>query len=428
MGVFRFHLIASLAILGVAVTAGCDDDIELADDFDDGLFVQEIDFTEARAVIGGNPTRVDMNLVDQDGTLVAREVILDEPEDVTDDEEIESRLVAPGFTDLETDGDTCRGTLTLALGGVQVRFDSATTLFEDRGSDMVACADFVTRIQTLVDVGQEPRIEAVRMPPQSPQGATDNVFLADQITIEEEEEEGVHRPEIEMVLNDDNLADCTALASPVADCRGVIQVLGLQIEVRDGTEILAREPDEVIEVRFDNRVESVDPAGRQLIFTNGTILQIVEGTRIDQEPDDDLDVLLPTLEDAEEALAAGEPVVADGRAIVQSAQPRIVLVATEVELEIERGAVADGADPDVSVEGDILDLDRAARTLTLPSNARVDVQEDTLFVGDVDTFEGLEEAFLVGDALHADVVGRPLTQDPLVFEARRIRVVRDPGL
>ncbi len=330
MGFVRFIpstlTLACLAMLAVAIT-GCDED-GATGPLAVTQFSDEITLGELSDMLAAGTLRLEIELRAGGPPLVASEVEVEEPEEVTEDEEVESRIVAPGFTDLNT--TECSGTLALALEGVEVHFD-ATTRFEadddSNGDDDLTCDEFVQRVQAAIDAGKEPKVEAERPPPTDPQAPGDPMFFATEIELEDGDEHG----EIEMNTNDDNLVGCDVLSTPPAGCLGVIQVLSLSIVIDGDTELEAETENGQEEREFEGIVESVDLVARTFTLTDQTVVTIVADTEIE---DGESDEHLGSLEEVQAALDATQTVEAEGEGSIDSEDP-LMLTAIEVEFEIE---------------------------------------------------------------------------------------------
>jgi hypothetical protein len=188
---------------------------------------REITFEEFQSAIDvGETVRVEIKVLP--GTpLVAREVEIQEPEEIGDEEEIESRILA-----IDPAPTGCEGTVTLALGGLEVAFAQGMTEFEDDDGDL-ACGGFVASVQTDLAASLEPPVEAKR-PPRFEGGTfvaqdpADSSFDADELELEDDDDEA----ELEINIDGDNLGDCSGISE--SDCLATVQVLGLVIVIKEG--------------------------------------------------------------------------------------------------------------------------------------------------------------------------------------------------
>lgn len=164
--------------------------------------------------------------------LTAEEVEVEEPEEILEEEEIESRIV-----------EIVRNPISLAptgfkleLGGpdnnVVVGFTPETEFEDERNSsEEISLEEFVSRVQAALDEGEPPPVEVERDPPfipaQDPDVAT---FIATEIELEDEADE----PEIDFNVDADNVSAATLLTCGLDQG---IQVLDLCIAIVPGTEI-----------------------------------------------------------------------------------------------------------------------------------------------------------------------------------------------
>ncbi|MFQ5678342.1 MAG: hypothetical protein ACE5HP_02675 [Gemmatimonadota bacterium] len=284
-------------------------------------FSEQITFeTFQQRVTGVGESRVEIEL--PPGSAIADEVELEESQDVLDDEEIEGRAIG-------LPGATCpAGTVTLAVGAFQVDVDfTAGTEFEAEGSgsDDITCQEFRDAVEAALANGQEPRVEAERPPPATPQDPDDPSFSARELKLDEDEEPD-DEDEIEINIDADNLEEGAGGAI------GVIRVLGMEIQIGPGTEIEAEA--ELGEVDFEGIVDcgTIDLADDTFVLTNGTVIRIVAGTEV--EVDLNGEDGPGTLQDVQDACDAGLMVEAEGEGVVESTDP-LTIVATEVEFEEE---------------------------------------------------------------------------------------------
>lgn len=316
------------ALGGAMVLASCSDGVgpgSLA--FRRDITVPQFDTVLANTGM----VRVEIELVP--GGLVAREVEIQDADEVGEEEEIESGVTAVSGA---------LGTLTLELGGLTVSFD-ANTKFEADDDASLTQADFIARIEAALAAGDTPFIEAERAAPALPQAPDDPTFLARKIELEDDDED---ESEIEINVAAANL---TVNDTPPPDA--ILRVLNLPIELRvsEGTTELESElPDEREEREFEGVVQSVDEAAGTVTLTDGTVIRIVAGTDFDDEDDDhsgpgggddlvllhDDDDELGSLAAVAAAVAAGQRVEAEGKGFVETETP-LVIVAVEVEFEID---------------------------------------------------------------------------------------------
>ena len=285
-------------------------------------FSREISFAEFEEALTRGVARLEIELEDD---LVASEVEIKQADELDEEEEIESRVTA-----IET--TTGGGSITLALGGFQVEFTAATE-FEAENDNDLTLEEFVARVEAALAAGEEPGVEAEREAPDTPQDPDDAMFVAAELKLDDDSED---EAEIELNVDEDNVADCTALPVTPAGCVGVLRVLGLSIAIVDGVTELEAEDDgdegEVDDVDFEGIVSAVDVAEGTVTLTDGTLIRIVADTELDDDSGDDKQ--LKSLAAVAAALAEGHQVEADGKGVVESTSPAVI-VAIEIKLELE---------------------------------------------------------------------------------------------
>lgn len=391
-----------IALAGIALTGAmaCGDSMTGPGD---GTirFSEQISLETLQTEVDQGARRVEIKLLR--GTLIAREVELEEAEERADREEVKSRVTA-------IDGGA--GTLTLALGGLVVTFD-ASTEFRLEGGAGIDLAGFVSRVDGDLAGGGSPSVEAKRTPAAVPQAPEDPTFFATRIEIDDEADE----PEIEIDIDGDNLV---ANASPPPDA--ILTVLGLPIEIRasDGTTELERERDrDDDETEFEGIVSSVDEAAGTATLADGTIIRIVQGTEIEREGDDDN---LASLGAVAAALAQGALVEAEGDGFVESTDPRTI-VAKEVEFEIEDDS--DDIPGNVDFESDVVSVDEGAGSVTLANGTVVRIDAGTRIDDDDDgdrlgSLAEVAAAIGQGERVVADGEGIVESTSPRVILAKEI--------
>ncbi len=138
--------------------------------------------------------------------------------------------------------------------------------------------------------------------------------------------------------DDDELASLTEVAQALV-ANMIVEAEGEGVvETSDPLTIVAIEIEFEIEddaddvpgaIEFEASVASVDPAARSFILANGTEVTLADNATIDAEGD------LLTLEAVEAALAASQPVRAEGDAVVLSMGPPLALEAFDVKFEVD---------------------------------------------------------------------------------------------
>ncbi len=364
-------------------------------------FSRAITLPELDSILASGPARVEIKLVN--GSLVARRVEVEEAEDLMDEEEIESRITAIDPA----------GNVTLALGGLVVDFDAGTE-FEAEDGQHLTMQEFITRVQDALAAGENPPVEAKRNPADTPPDPGDATFLATKLELDDEADED----EIEINVDGDNYATTT---TPPPDA--ILTVLGLAIEldVSGGVTVIEAEiDDDREEVDFEGMVESV--SGSSFTLTDGTVVNIVPDTEIEEADDDDE---LGSLAEVEQALADGFLVEADGEGVVTGSNP-LTITASEVEFEIEDDD--DDLPHALHFDDRVTSVDVAGRTLTLANGTIVQVADDQLIdhSGDLLTLQAASDAVDAGRNVeaegHAELVD---VGPPMVLNALDIKIEDD---
>jgi hypothetical protein len=364
-------------------------------------FSKQITLPEFEDAVVSGPVRLEIELLN--GSLVAREVEVKETEEQFDEEEIESRITA-----------IAAGSVTLSLGGGFVVEFNAGTDFEAEDGQDISMQDFITRVQDALASGQNPAVEAKRNPAATPQGPNDATFIATELELDDEADED----EIEINVDGDNFA---TNASPPPDA--ILTVLGLPIELNVSggvTELEAEVDDQRTEGEFEGMVESV--SGSTFTLTDGTIVEIVVGTEVEEADDQDE---LGSLGQVEQALGAGLLVEAEGKGVVTGTNPRTI-TASEVEFEIEDDD--DDLPGALEFEDQVTSVDVVGRTLTLASGTSVQVADDQLIdpAGDLLSLQAADTAVQgqqnVRAEGHAELVD---AGPPMVFSALSIKIEDD---
>ncbi len=296
-------------------------------------FSSQISLPDFQSHLLTGPARVEVRVIP--GTLVARRVRIEAPDELAHPEEVRSRVSAISAT-----GD--QGTVTLELGGLQIGFDASTRFRPDDGDGSghdvmmsddnggTTLVDFVARVQAELAAGRHPAVKARRAPPATPQAPDDATFLATELRLDEEND----HPRISLNVTDANL---TTNPTPPPD--GTLKLLGLSIELRvsDGTTTLhAEHPDLEGQQEFEGLVQSVDVTGNSVTLVDGTVIRLSAGTTIEAKEEEGDDEHLGSLADVQAALTAGRRVKAEGEGLVASTMP---LTIDAVEIEFEAGEV-----------------------------------------------------------------------------------------
>lgn len=389
-----------------------------------GFHIEVIDFAKARTMLEEAPTRVELELYPSWAQRVVRQMEIMPEHRATDDERVEGRVIGRGFERLVVDG-ACHGALTLDLLGVEVGFDERTR-FEDQDGTRITCVDFVTKIEAFVALGQEPQVTAERRPPLTPQHPDDPVFLADELKIDDEDDDGDQRPELELQLNAHHLESCDALLTPPSDCVGAIRALGALFAIGSGaTQIQMSDPEPRLFVRFNGAVRSVDLGAREIRLTTGTVLRLVRGSEIESGESGSA-LGLASLEDAEASLDLGRLVEAHGRAAVLATDP-LVLWVDEVELEVERDLSEHDFADVVQLDGEVLAVDAEQGHVVLPFDTRLRITEVSSLEGEFDRISDVGGAMYDGRRVRAAgrVVVEEIQRPVLVTRADRVAFALD---
>lgn len=228
------------------------------------------------------------------------------------DETIASRVTAI---------NTTANTVTLALGGLVVRYTDETRFRLPDSSD-VALITWEQSVVSELANGRNPPIEARRHVPLRPRAPTIALFTATDLRITTELDE----TRLEMLVDTDNLEPATSRSS-----LATLRVLNLPIEITASTE-LGRVVAQVAVgnvVAFEGEVVAADATTGTLLLAGGTIIKIVSATAID--PTGDLDTFAAFVTAKNE----GRFVHAEGRGRVDSAGVPVRITAATLKVEID---------------------------------------------------------------------------------------------
>jgi hypothetical protein len=381
----------SLGLLLTLIVSGCEHSATGPRAALPARFSSDITLPDLQNHLGTGPARVDVRLIP--GTLTARRVEIEEPEELARREEIRSAVTA-----ISASGD--QGTVTLALGGLHIGFTAATRFRPDDGDgsqNAMALADFVARVQAALAAGRHPEIKAFREPPPSPQAPDDPTFVASELKLDE----GGDHPLIRLNVTGANLA-----TNPTPPPDAFLTVLGLHIalDVSGGTTKLQIENQELQGVReFEGIVQAVDQTAQTVTLNGGTIVRIVAGTEIEAKDGDGDDEHLTSLADVAAALAAGKTVKAEGRGLVETESP-LTLDAIRIEFEVEEAAAPPAVGAVVEFRDAVASVDVANATFTLAGGAVVSVTAQTVIApeGDLTTLQGVADALAAHLAVRAE--------------------------
>ncbi len=161
---------------------------------------------------------------------------------------------------------------------------------------------------------------------------------------------------------------------------------------------------------FEGYVDSVDVTAGTLVLSNGRVIEITDGTNIKHEAESDL--YLTSLAAVEEALAAGETVVAWGEGDIVKEEPLTIRAACIVLKLVPP--------PSEDFEGEVASVNEADGTVTLTNEIVVLITDDTEFkqeAGYLTSFSALVEAFAAGENLVGWGEGIVESENPLTIRA-----------
>ncbi len=312
------YRMATVAALTVFTTTACDTN-GVNGPGDGGLtglaFSRAITISELDSIIGEGPARVEVEL--RAGELVAREVEIETPDELTDDEKIESRITAIAASNGQ-------GTADLALaGGFTVAFTSSTE-FEGKDGEDLTLGEFVTYVEDELAAGREPVVEAKRPAASPPQNPGDASFTTSKLELDDDEDDGEDK--LELNIDEDNL---TVLTTPPPDAQ--LEVLGLIIDIdwtNGVTEVEQEDEDASNERKFKDIVAAVDVTGGTFTLQNGIVIRVIDRTEIKHSSHG-----LESLQAVSDAIDAGLRVRAKGKAVPDESDPSI-LVAVKVKFKL----------------------------------------------------------------------------------------------
>jgi len=394
LGRSRLAILGPAAVVLTFLAAACDTMTSGPSSTVTSQFSREVTLPDVQNQLVTGPTRVEVSVIP--GTLTARRVQLEEPDQLTKPERVRGRVTA-----ITSGTDTA--TLTLDLGGLQIALNGSTRLHpddadeqqaampatSDDGGNGMTLADFVARIQAELAAGRNPAVRATRPAPAQPQAPDDGKFLAATLQLDE----GNNHPRIELNIAAANL---TTNATPPPDA--VLKVLGVSLELRvsDGTTKLRVENQEAEGAEeFHGVVKSVDQTANTVTLMDGTIIRIVAGTEFEAREGDE-DDHVTSLADVQAALTAGKTVETEGRGVVDTTSP-LTIDAIRIEFEVE-GEPMPPAMMMAEFQDDVASVDVGASTFTLNNGTVVTVTADTKFDD-----HGLQTLQAVADSLAAHV-------------------------
>ncbi len=393
-------LVASINACDIIPGTGPDDNTQYQ-------FFSEVTLPEFEQLVQEGSARVEI-LVAEDG-LVAREVEVRGGTSLEDEEEIVSRVTSIG-----PEGNPSY--IVLDLGDLVVDFDEGTSFH--KGDDEMSLEQFVGYVTESVAFNEAPTIKAERAPRDLPQDPDDATFTAQRISVIGSE----HAQEIDVNIDPDNLS---LNDSPPPD--GWVHVLGLTIELRvsDGITKLHAERDDLVKKEFEGKVKSVGADLTTFELANGTVVRIVDDTKIAYEQGDEH--RLGSLADVLAALEEGKEVFSAGYGIVEGNEP-LRLAAIHVVFEIAAPKME-------GFEGYVDSVDVAAGNLVLANGRVIQVADDTRIKSEAESdlylasLTAVEEALAAGETVVAWGEGDIVGEEPLTIRAACIvlKLVPPPG-
>lgn len=307
------RMLISLAVTVTVATAACSD--ALTGPADASAVSQVISTTELGQALDSAPARIEITL--ERGSLVAREVELQSPDEMTDEEYVRGQVTGVALS-------AGTGTLTFEIGGLEVAFAPSARFRDDvAGDGNLTMDEFIRRIQAALADGSRPAVRAKRPATAIPQAPDDPTFQATELRIHDQAE----RPKIELNVDADNFQ-----VNDQPPPQAWLRVFGLAIEIRSTTQVRAfggGTGQQGQSVEFGGAVQSADPAAGSFTLTSGVTVRLNDATVISTLGD------LVTLEAVADARGAGKLVRAEGRAIVESAGPPATMVAVTVKWEVD---------------------------------------------------------------------------------------------
>jgi hypothetical protein len=373
-----------LALGLAAAVSACGDEGLTAPDPDAGAdvgFSEPITLSELQSA-SSSPVRVEVELYPDATPLLARELEVEDSEELVDEEKLEGRVTAlrRGATG---------AVLVLDLGGLEVDVGAGTRFRDETGAGDLSMAAALDRLEAELAAGGRPPVEAKRTPPTQPQAPDDPSFVASKLRLNDESSD----PRLELNVDTDNF-DLGGTGG-----QGTLRVLGLEIglDVTGGRTELEREGESAAgEVDFEGLVATADAASGTVTLVGGLVIRIVDGTEVEQGSGEKH---LRSLTAVAEALAGGHTVEAEGEGVQETPG---VLVATKVEFEVE-DKVEDmpGAD---EFEGRVTAADPAARTFTLAGGRVLTLGDGSTFdpEGDLHSLQAMADAVASGAAVRAE--------------------------
>ena len=351
-----------VALAGIALAAACTD--SSGPSGGTPQFSRQISFPDLQTKLQGLPAngaaRAEIELPPTG--LVAREVNVEDHEEVDDHETVRGQISA-----LTVDAGGGSGTLTLAPG-FKVTFTSSTAF--ETGDDMsLTLQQFVDRVQAAL--GQSPAVNlgvrAERSPLNPLALGPADAFPASKLALKPD----VEHPKLKINVTQANLVsagdgDCTMSALGVTPL-GCLKVLGVTVGIANETELKAMNPG-IVKAEFEGLVDCAKPIDASSFFLkSGAQVLVDEHTRIEGAGEHDDEHL--SLADVKTACAAtpAPEIDAEGEGVLVSGNGEApVIRATEVKfereedeaIEVEFSGMIDAIGSDnITVSGRVVQVD-----------------------------------------------------------------------
>jgi hypothetical protein len=386
-----------------------------------------ITFVETYALLQRGPKRVHLELDAEEGERqILRVIEIQEDHLLFNDERIFGRLDAGGLG--EVTEEACQGTLSLGVPGLEVRFDQAVTRFEENGSEL-SCTEFASRVSEIVEADQRPWIVASRGPTRFPPAPGEGAFFARTLRLADDDASDDARPLVQINLGPANLSACDAAPGATDDCVGALEMLGETfVASRERTAIGTEFPQEIILADLDGqRVRGVSLETRELMLADGTVVRLLDGTRVEGADEEVADDVIVSLEQVRDAIGEGAAVQLGGDAVVPAGSP-LALLGTELSMRrIEEPA--EELDEIVSIQGLVNEVGADGQSFTLEDGTEIRITGDTEIEGELGDLAAVSEAIADDTRVRADILGRMDTAAPTMsVEARVVRfLIELPG-
>lgn len=395
------HFVRILPLLVLPAFAGCEfGDVTGPGPAMEDAFVQSLDMASLQAVVLERAAQVEVELLP--GGLTAS-VLAVHPSGQSSEERVQGRAIDMTYA-------SGSGSIRLMLGEVDVTFTDQSRFWI--GDQEVGVAQFVSQLEVEVLEGYEPPIVAERSLPAVPQAPDAAAFAADDIVLG-----GDGASRIRMEVDQDNFE--MAASQVDGDPDGWLLLLGLRIALRvsDGTTEIEEHQHDYEEIEdFEGRLASVNLSALSVTLDDGTTIRLVDRTEIV-----DRDDLITSLAGVAEALELGLEVVAWGKGVVESEEPRSLLA-----LKIAFAA-RDSEEPEPEqeeFEGIVEAADAASSLIVLSDETVVRILDDTEVVayddGSPNTVAGVVEALENGLRVVAWGHGVVAGEEPLVLDGVRV--------